>query len=866
MGLHLHYIDSVAPYLSEIIENLVLKHFDFKLKDTFRIITPNNLTALEIEDRLLQEEAAEKILIGKSIQGFSSFWQSLLRELPQPRILANVPLERKALHLTLKEKGHPLALQGNRLNQALRELKRHYLLKRIQNPKNPKPTIHAWWSDYQNLIGEDWKVWTLEQAFAVLSQRIREGKINTLQPVQEIFFLGFLYPTPDLVHFVSALCEGYPDIRLYAFFPPPKTLLGRDGFLEPMLNFLESILDSKTLHTKIQKPKPSIEYHPTPLHEAQYLFQKMQDGKSCSGIFFPGSSTTEIYYSRLLGEGFPSELSRLGPIETPTYLAEWLRKRFCDFNENETIPLSKFYDEIFPFFEELRHSLSRQETLLGLKDLENWHDALLEQIQLENLQPENLSRTEWIDILEDELETKKIRIQPGTHESGVPRVISSPGIRCWTDVYAGSLNEGLFPQLLPFPLFQEWPEDPWLHQETKLQLEQLNYLAKGKMILSWSSFDMTGRVQAPSPLLSEIIEEESHKAISLKNFLGTQSHPYLQENVSREYKRQFSTIENPDMGDLEKLSLEKSIFQEVKKRPLSPSYIEDYAKCPWRFFARWFLGVDTLIEKDLEMEPRLRGSFLHHLMEKTYRRLNKEGMDQGKLPSDQQWQMVLNDEFTKLLEESLQNEKSNLFPQEVLLDELGKIKIQASRVLEKEISQWREAKNSLLPYEFEWKYKIDLKISDQQSIPLTGVIDRIDFNLDKKDFLVVDYKSSGADRFSREIRNLSNFQLYLYVIAVEKLLFPRARSLGGLYWDFKKASFNQGMVWKEPYQIYANSSGRSKSFYSEENYLEIQKKLRETLIGILKEILKGNYRLDPPDCQGDRCPYHEICRYPRQPQ
>ncbi|KAB2838119.1 hypothetical protein F9K50_09800, partial [bacterium] len=85
MPLRLRYVPSVAPYLDEILAPLIRRHIDFKLRDSFRIVTPDPESRQDLEERFLSREALGGVLIGKSLLTLHSFAQTLLLEHPAPK-------------------------------------------------------------------------------------------------------------------------------------------------------------------------------------------------------------------------------------------------------------------------------------------------------------------------------------------------------------------------------------------------------------------------------------------------------------------------------------------------------------------------------------------------------------------------------------------------------------------------------------------------------------------------------------------------------------------------------------------------------------------------------------------------------------
>jgi ATP-dependent helicase/DNAse subunit B len=130
----------------------------------------------------------------------------------------------------------------------------------------------------------------------------------------------------------------------------------------------------------------------------------------------------------------------------------------------------------------------------------------------------------------------------------------------------------------------------------------------------------------------------------------------------------------------------------------------------------------------------------------------------------------------------------------------------------------------------------------------------------------LDYKTSGSEELARQLREGLSYQLFLYLFAVGRVLFPKGRALGALYGDLRKVAKNQGMARKGELKAFGLSKGKSKSFLDDPDFSLLQERLSAEFEGVLQNILSGDFSLNPKECQGERCPYHEICRYDHQPR
>ncbi len=399
-----------------------------------------------------------------------------------------------------------------------------------------------------------------------------------------------------------------------------------------------------------------------------------------------------------------------------------------------------------------------------------------------------------------------------------------------------------------------------------MKLEHCYFLGK-ELELSFSQTTLAGRNQEVSSLLADLNNHEILKTRCELPLIEPIFHPYFAENLQRETKRFQNKQYDQDAGNLQAFELKPYILKKLNKRPLSPSYIDDFAQCPWRFFARWQLNLQDEIEEDLEIEARRRGQWAHQLLEKIFKHLGESFFNKNEIPNTQQAESIFDECASEFKKEIIEAEKAGAVPLPVLQKQLDKIIQQAQQLLELELKDWQGAKQKLFPRYLEWSFGRDqdqpyfVSFEDGLSIPVAGIVDRIDVS-ESGEFLVIDYKSSNSSSLSKRLRERRSFQLYIYLEAAQKILFKGRKALGGLYWDLKEIKKNQGMAIKELYQVYSKQNLRTQSFLSEENYQQLHQDLEAELKKILHRIINGDYSLVPQECLNESCHFNEICRYP----
>ena len=872
MGLQLHYVDSIGPHLNEILSTLIDKHIQFKLNDTFRIITPDTPCAQDIEALLLEDPKLEKVLIGKSILTWAQFWQGILWEHPRQRPLAPPAFEKKALRMALKRSGKLHYVDLPTQNQYLRELKRIHYLAKFQKLRGKPLTAPSIGDFFQKIIGEEFKFWSSEQAMEQVLDYINSSPIQSLAEIKDIYFLGFSFPDSDMLTMIQSLQRIYPSLNIYLFLPPPKRLIDTGGLISPLLDQLEEIAEKKTHHTPMTHLAPNCWIHRTPFHEACFLKEELLEKPDDTLLLFPPGGETRNYFERMAIKAQNTFLDPGIPYINPGTDPYRLLVKISEiWEENPPIYLKDFLKELVPPFQDLRVKLAKTGPLLALKHLEACFGVLQEKHQAESFQEELRPVQEWVQEIQEEFRSRSFSTPRNSFLAARLRNLESPGLRPIPRLMAANLNEGTYPSHSGRRLLPELNEDPlWDHQKNIL-LQQSFFLAQKELHLNCPDHDMEGRIQSPTPLLASLWEQTPpQKGPPLKPRMESQ-HPYFNENIQRERKRR-SLEFNIDNGKLSSIHPDPHIFKQIQKRPLSASYLDDYVKCPWRFLARWHFKTDRLSEEGLAIEPKLKGKITHSLLEKVYQPYLEKYFSKNSLPNTQAILETLEKSIQDTWDHIDQYPEASLLPKRVLEDDIQRIQKQIQELVLKEMDNWKSHEKNLLPAYLEWKFglpplpKVEFSLDKKRSIPLAGAIDRIDYSPEHQEFLVLDYKSSGSEDLSRNLREGLSFQLFLYILAVHQALFPQANALGGLYWDLKKQKMNQGLAIKDRFADYTQDRLSTRSFLSRENFSELIDKTKISLQQTLSKLLAGDYSLSPAKCDGSRCPYHEICRYEKQPQ
>lgn len=243
---------------------------------------------------------------------------------------------------------------------------------------------------------------------------------------------------------------------------------------------------------------------------------------------------------------------------------------------------------------------------------------------------------------------------------------------------------------------------------------------------------------------------------------------------------------------------------------LSPTRLESWAECPFRFFLRSVLSISALDtpEELLIISPIDRGKLIHVILE----RFVKESVETGlPFPGDA-WRISHARRIAAIAEEEFDKvEKSGLAGQPVLWKAAKEeIRQDLETFLERD-AHWR-AERGVRPYRLEFPFGFEgppttLQLPDGGQVSFRGVIDRVDLDPEGLRAVVIDYKtgSTYAYRGMKEdpLGSGTHLQLPIYALAVRDALRNTLRpdvSVEAQYWfvstkgRFQRETINLGEV------------------------------------------------------------------------
>ncbi len=327
-------------------------------------------------------------------------------------------------------------------------------------------------------------------------------------------------------------------------------------------------------------------------------------------------------------------------------------------------------------------------------------------------------------------------------------------------------------------------------------------------------------------------KKEAHQAIALYN--------YLLERES--FRNLIRRIPVPVAGAVADEKV-RAAFQ-PRKGTWSPTRLEEYAECPYRYFSHQLLNLESQSEG---IDIRRKGTILHDVLEKffVWRRDERggcveiaEALDYAMKRFDELWneEPLTGDQFYK-----------------IELERCG-MREMIAEILRLELVEKKPPVSGLVPAHFEYQFTGLQVKGEKRSFCLTGKIDRIDVDPAGQYALVIDYKT-GKTFKKKTLVNGTSLQLPFYLIAIEKEL--GLKPLGG--------------------QLYSLSKGKSSGFHHQENIkaagVEAPKRSRlsapefqeviSRAVRFAEKYVEGieaaGIPVRPRDCVS-WCPYSAVCR------
>jgi ATP-dependent helicase/DNAse subunit B len=305
----------------------------------------------------------------------------------------------------------------------------------------------------------------------------------------------------------------------------------------------------------------------------------------------------------------------------------------------------------------------------------------------------------------------------------------------------------------------------------------------------------------------------------------------------------------------------------------SPTALEAYIACPFRFLLEHVLRLQELDEPGEEVEHTRRGAAYHRALSRLHRKLRESqpNLTQSALPEEIGPRLLA--EIDTAVAEYAARAPS---PASKRLWELEGRRLHRSAARYRAhwdafIDPWRKARAYLSPDLLEADFGLTEAKGGVEAAPaapllisVDGVEVRIGGRIDRVDvaeldgglgFWVIDYKTGRSTNYTASgLTNLEKLQLPLYALAVEQLFLAgkSARPLGLAYWMVTDTG---------PKPVLPGSRGAAAWQNDPKKWVEFRARLEAWVAKVVGRIREGHFPLAPrsPTCTLT-CSFGQVCR------
>jgi ATP-dependent helicase/nuclease subunit B len=318
-----------------------------------------------------------------------------------------------------------------------------------------------------------------------------------------------------------------------------------------------------------------------------------------------------------------------------------------------------------------------------------------------------------------------------------------------------------------------------------------------------------------------------------------------------------------ELSDDAKIKLE-----EHTQKQFSISMLEDYAKCPFQYFLKRILMLETIEEPIEELESFELGSIVHSILFEFYRSIKEKNLELKNCSDEifKQAEKIIFEIAGKKIERLHFKSPLIFFEKEKILGIAGN---KRNSILYKFLEEERKTEDGFMPHYFELEFG-KFKNSDEdyfavevEGVKVRGKIDRVDLDFNNKKYKVIDYKLSGKSPAKKEIETGISLQLALYLYAsklfIETQLNETFDPAAAIIYSLKLKKDEFG-----PKTIHISKSRNPKEDELIKSNEELIKICNKFIPLYVKEIRNGKFNLSILEDRENKvcrfCDFKSICR------
>ncbi len=320
---------------------------------------------------------------------------------------------------------------------------------------------------------------------------------------------------------------------------------------------------------------------------------------------------------------------------------------------------------------------------------------------------------------------------------------------------------------------------------------------------------------------------------------------------------------------------DEKIIEELGKmlspaKVFSPTQIETYSSCPFRFFLTSVLRIEPRPELELEITGKDQGTFVHEVAFRLYSQLRSSGTPMNAENLDSIEKLAKAIAAAELATMKFSGPAWDAFQARMAGSPYRKGLLRA--FLEYEIANPSPYTPSLFELSFgrakpdscdpsSVDKPVELDLGDDSKLLLAGRVDRVDIDQDGK-FLVIDYKTGMLPKLS-DVETGRSLQVQLYLQAVEKMI-KDSRGVGGIFYLVKneaEVEYSTIVVDEENAAPLKKIVGTRKHFLSEP-IGDLVAGTNLMVAGMLSNMRNGAFHPaeSEKDCKA-YCEFKQVCRF-----
>ncbi|HSW54948.1 MAG TPA: PD-(D/E)XK nuclease family protein [Ignavibacteriaceae bacterium] len=318
----------------------------------------------------------------------------------------------------------------------------------------------------------------------------------------------------------------------------------------------------------------------------------------------------------------------------------------------------------------------------------------------------------------------------------------------------------------------------------------------------------------------------------------------------------------------------KNKLSQISEGEFSATQLENYAKCPYKYFVENVLRLETIAEPVEELEAFEYGSLIHSILYEFYANLKEKGIILSNC-NDEEFksaEMLLFKIAERRFDELNLNPEFSFYEREKLLGINGR---KTQSLLYKFLEEERKNDSGYVPSFFELSFgnvkhneKYSKRIKEGVTagiINLKGKIDRIDINEEQKTLKVIDYKLGGTKPTAEDLTTGISLQLPLYLFAAKELI---KRELGIEYRPADAQIFSLKFAEKDFGKKSISLKGRKSKIENVDESIEAAEEMIKICLDMVNkftaEISMGKFHLSKLKNRETKvcrfCDFKKICR------